>query len=329
MPKLKTYTDDSSKSGYYILANVGGTNPITLQVSELGGQILQKAGYSSEENIPTKVVWSMFDVGILYTSGTINDPPQTVDTPSEIFRQLGVANELTIQEQDQLLSYLNEYNGPNQAEIDELRETLEESTAATQGGEPVPEDIRSDLDRLSGLYERGDLTTEEYELLKSRVLNDVSSTDTSPENSGATLHSDSRKEAVQFDIHEEFWNIVPEDKYDNSSAAIMFENKNIGDTFFMSVMYSVDEGGFMYQCFFYERAQEERMVELLEDNQWNLSIDRSDQNSMPYMGIERKTGRDGFKDDLPSGHVDDAITHFLELVKTVYQIEPSGLELSD
>lgn len=141
VPKLKAYTDNSPKSGYYILANVGGSHPITLQVTDLGKQILRRAGYGGGDNVPTKVVWSMFDLGILYTSGPINHPHEIVDDPDETFRKLGVANKLTEQEKNQLLNYLKEYSGPNQAEIDTLRETLKGSGEATQGGAAMPNDI--------------------------------------------------------------------------------------------------------------------------------------------------------------------------------------------
>ncbi|WP_299330836.1 SHOCT domain-containing protein [Haloplanus sp.] len=328
MPELKSYTDDSPKTGHYILANVGGSHPITIQVTDLGERILRKAGYRGGDNVPTTVVWSMFDIGILYTSGTINDPPETVDDPDETFRQLGVANNLTEREREQLLNYLNEYTGPNQAEVDDLRETIEASTASTRSESTMSEEAHDDLDRLSTLYECGDLTTEEYELLKSRLLDDLPSADAEADADEAS-DDDSWREAVRFDLGREFRDLIPEDKYDNGFDQVMVEDGRTDDTFMISASYSPDEGGFRYQCFFHERGHEERTFELLDGGEWELVIDSSDDSMSPSVMIGRNGRQDGFRDDLPSGYVDDEVSHFVELVRTVYETDPSDLTLSD
>lgn len=328
MPTLKSYTDDSPQSGHYILANVGGSHPVTIQVTDLGEQILRKAGYGEEDTVPTKVVWSMFEVGILYTSGTVNEPPEVDDTPDEIFRQLGVADKLTGREQEQLMSYLHEYSGPNQAEVDRLRETLEQSGDATRGETSIPKHIREDLNRLSTLYESGDLKEEEYELLKARVLDNLSSGDASRSQSSEGPDSELAQESLQFDLVSEFWNLVPEGKYDDSFHNIELEDKGSSDIGMINVSYS-PEDGFSYYCPFYERAHEERMFELLEDGQWELAVDNSDDSTVPSVMIQRNAGQDGYRDELPSGYIENEVSHFLQMVGTVYRIDVADLELVD
>lgn len=329
MPKLKAYTSDSAKSGHYILANVGGSHPITIQVTDLGEQILRKAGYETGDNVPTKVVWSMFDIGILYTSGTINDPPEIVDGPDETFRQLGVANKLTAQEQDQLLRYLEEYTGPNQTEVNALRETLEQSDAVTQGETSLPKDVRDDLDRLSNLYERGDLMEEEYQLLKSRILDDLQSTAASQGDSGGASDPESWQKELRFDLAQEMRNIVPDDKYDNSHQNVGFEDRSTDDFEIVSVSYLPNEGGFTYFCSFHQRAHEDRMFELLEDNKWKLVNDDSNDSFLPNVMVRRPSSPDGFRDELPRGFVNNEIPHLLELIQTVYRTNLSDLALTD
>jgi hypothetical protein len=327
MPELKSYTDDSPKSGHYILANVGGPHPITIQVTDLGERILRNAGYKGGDNVPTKVVWSMFEVGILYTSGKINDPPEVTDDPGEIFRQLGVENQLTAQEQEQLIRYLNEYTGPNQTEVADLRETLEASTATMQVEQSMPEEVEKDLARLSNLYERGDLKEKEYELLKSRILDNLPSTDTSDRDAGEKANSVAWEDDIRFDIREKFRGIVPESKYDNSFKTVELEDKSTDDIGMVYVSYSPDDGGFSYYCAFHERAHEERMFELLEGDTWELEVDSSDDSTTPSVMVGRKAGQDGFRDELPSGYVDEEISHFVELVQTVYGTDLSALAL--
>lgn len=169
MPTLKQYTADSEKSGYYILANVGGANPITLQVTTLGEQILRKTEYEAGDFVPTDIVWSMFDVGIMFTSSNINEPPDVTQDTDEIFHQLNVSNQLTDAERAELLNYLTEYTGPNEEQVAALRDDLQKD-AESKRDEPQPNGIENDLDRLSRLHSSGELTTEEYEILKSEVV---------------------------------------------------------------------------------------------------------------------------------------------------------------
>lgn len=189
----------------------------------------------------------------------------------------------------------------------------------------MPEDEQDDLDRILTLYEQGDLKTEEYDLLKSQLSEDLPSTDISRRDSGGSLDSDSTQEAVPFDIVAEFRDIVPKDKYENSFEMFHVEDKSTDDIGMILVSYLIDEDGFHYSCTFHERAHEERMFEMLSHNQWELVSDSSDDSVSPSVMIRRKAGRGGFQDELPSGYVDEEVSQFLDLVQTVYQTDLSDL----
>lgn len=127
MPSLNRYSDTSNKSGVYILANVGGSHPITLQVTPLGQKILERVGYHHGDDLPTQFVWSMYDVGILYTSNTLTEEPEMQEDPDEVFKRLNIPTKLSKNERRELIRYLAEYTGPNEDEVKSLREHLQES----------------------------------------------------------------------------------------------------------------------------------------------------------------------------------------------------------
>lgn len=328
MPKLKAYTDGSAKSGHYILANVGGAHPITLQVTDLGEQILKKAGYGDDDAVPTKVVWSMFEIGILYTSGAINDPPETMESPDETFAQLGVANKLTPEEQEQLTTYLDEYTGPNQDEVETLRASLETTTTESNKSK-IPESARADLDRLARLHDNSDLTDEEYELLKSRVLDDLPTAAGTTTSAGSDDDVQFDPDAVPFDLASELWSLVPDGKYDDAGTSVVLNDTTSEASNTIHVSYFPDGGGFLYQCIFYEQSHEDRMWAVLEGDSWELLEDDSDQDFAPSVMIQRTDGKAGYRDDLPSGYVEEEIQYLLQLAQRVYQTAPENLVVAN
>ena len=136
MPALKKYTANSPQSGVYIVANVGGLHPITLQVTPLGQRILEQLGYSSSDDVPTQFVWSLYDVGILYTKKTLDQDPDIPEDPAAVFERLNVPGKLTPEERTELIEWLAEYSGPNASQVDSLRETLETERTANATGSP-------------------------------------------------------------------------------------------------------------------------------------------------------------------------------------------------
>lgn len=157
MPKLKEYTETSKQSGFYILSNVGGSHPITLQVTDIGQRILRNADYEPERNIPNNVVWSLYDVGILYTNQPLDEQPDVTGRTNEIFHQLNIINKLTSDELDQLLVHLKDYSGPNEAQVESLRTELQDEQATSRRSSSEDEYEEPDAERAGTTSGGGDV----------------------------------------------------------------------------------------------------------------------------------------------------------------------------
>lgn len=140
MPRLKKYVESSNQTGYYVLANAG--RPVTLQTTELAEKIFSLLGYTPNEPLPSELVWTMFEFDILYTSKSLDsdstDRPKTDATRilEEIESQLD-ENDLSM-----LRSYLEDYTGPDEVEVEEFLDRLDDAEIeATEVSEHF--DIRS------------------------------------------------------------------------------------------------------------------------------------------------------------------------------------------
>lgn len=126
MPTLNEYTKESSQSGYYVRANVGGDSPVTLQVSALAQRLFLMLGYRADDNLPTKLVWSMYDVGLLYTLNPITSiHGGGSDGAESIFDQLDFESSLSEEKEDEIVSQLEQYDGPDSDEVEELINRLQ------------------------------------------------------------------------------------------------------------------------------------------------------------------------------------------------------------
>lgn len=137
MPTLRKYKPSSPKSGYYIQANVGASHPITLQVTNLAETIFEKTGFQPGESVPTKLVWAMYDLGLLYTKNSLD--PETVEDVSteDIFRDLNLGNRLSAAEQNELVSYIEVYEGPKKGTLTRLKEELEAEEVDPESGQDI------------------------------------------------------------------------------------------------------------------------------------------------------------------------------------------------
>lgn len=125
MPTLNEYSPDNSKEGYYVRANVGGGHPVTLQVTIVASRIFNALGYTDGDAVPTKLVWSMYELDMLYTltSFDIDATPADVD-PTVVLKELDLNNKLSDEEQAEIISYLEAYDGPDAEQVQQLREQL-------------------------------------------------------------------------------------------------------------------------------------------------------------------------------------------------------------
>lgn len=133
MPSLNKYALSSEKSGYYVRANVGGSHPVTLQTTTVAEQIFEDNDYSDGSAIPTKLVWSLYDVDLLYTESSLSGSTPSHQTHAALSDTVN-DSQLTPSTRNDLVEYFSSYTGSHQQAVtkvlDDLRETI--STDAVQ-----------------------------------------------------------------------------------------------------------------------------------------------------------------------------------------------------
>lgn len=128
MPTLNKYALSNEKTGYFVRANVGGTHPVTLQTTGTAEQIFKDNGYTDGSAIPTKLVWSMYDVDLLYTESSVSSA-----TPSHSFDSLSDAvtgSRLTEGTRQDLIRYFDEYSGAHQTQVNDVLSDLRREVTA-------------------------------------------------------------------------------------------------------------------------------------------------------------------------------------------------------
>lgn len=131
MPTLRRYVPSSDKTGFYLQANVGAGAPVTLQVSSLAGRIFTDNGYDDEDTVPTKLVWAMYDVGLVSTSGSTRAKSKGANV-YKAFTQNGVSARLSEQTRKELVQYLSDYRGPQKKRVRQLRAELVTGNSKTR-----------------------------------------------------------------------------------------------------------------------------------------------------------------------------------------------------
>jgi hypothetical protein len=143
VPTLRRYVPSSDNYGFYLQANVGGGAPITLQVSQLAAQIFTDNGYGDDDTVPTKLVWAMYDVGLVSTSGSTSAKGKSANV-YRAFAKNGVSARLSEQTRKSLVQYLTDYQGPQKGRVRQLRTELTTGNTKNDRGSTSNVDI-SDL----------------------------------------------------------------------------------------------------------------------------------------------------------------------------------------
>lgn len=125
MPTLNKYSPSNEKNGYFIRANVGGNHPITLQVSPVAEAVLRDNGFRHEDNVPTKVVWSMYDVGLLWTENSGNVDRDKSEDINAVFAANNMRAKLRETTRSKLVNYLKGYDGPQRHKLQMLCDSLD------------------------------------------------------------------------------------------------------------------------------------------------------------------------------------------------------------
>jgi hypothetical protein len=334
MPTLKAYVEESEQTGVYILANVGGTHPITLQVTQLGATILEKAGYAPPEaSVPTKVVWSMYDVGLVYTSKVVNNPPSFEQGADDVFKELGISNQLTSSERDRLLRLLAEYTGPNEEAIRQLRERVEESVPESSPGPVLNRDLKDDLDRLGELYRADLLTDEEYSLLKSRALDRGSGEAMSAaSNEILTTTNQYLTEKQVASLTEFYRSLVPEDSYGfNPNIGVLKDTISSDLGIFIQIHANTQAStedsdsppSLKHNFSFSDVNQEERFRDHVVQHGYEIVDGQEMTEGM--ISVKFGAAPNGFADDLSDGALHREIECCFEVIQTVYAINPRDI----
>lgn len=131
MPTLNRYSD-AERDGLYVLANFGGQHPVTLQVTLIASRIFKLVGFEDADAIPKKLVDAMYELDMLYTLSSFDsDETPEVVNPSPVLEDLDILSELTNEEREMLVRYLERYSGPKEAHVEELREKLLKNSSAS------------------------------------------------------------------------------------------------------------------------------------------------------------------------------------------------------
>lgn len=144
MPTLNRYTQNSDQTGYYIRANVGGSSPVTLQVSALARRVFRLLGCTDGDPVPAKLVWSMYDLGLLYTLSSFTTEPERSSSGdvAAFVEELESDSSLSSGEREHIIDQLERYEGPDTEEIEALIERLQGTgfsrAEAAEIGDAVP-----------------------------------------------------------------------------------------------------------------------------------------------------------------------------------------------
>ena len=124
MPTLNHYSDPK-RDGLYVLANFGGQHPVTLQVTLIASRIFKLVGYEDGDSVPKKLVDAMYELDMLYTLSSFDaeKAPEMVN-PSSVFEDFDILSALTDEERKMLDRHLEQYSGPKEDHVEELREKL-------------------------------------------------------------------------------------------------------------------------------------------------------------------------------------------------------------
>lgn len=330
MPTLKAYVEESEQTGVYILANVGGAHPVTLQVTPLGATILEKAGYAPPEaSVPTKIVWAMYDVGLLYTSNVVNNPPSFEQGADAVFEEMGISNQLTSAERDRLLRLLAEYTGPNEEEIRQLRERVEESAPGSAPAPKLDAELEEDLERLGELYQADLLTDEEYALLKSRTLETDSGEAVSATGNdvlGTTRQYLTEEQVAS--LTEFYRSLLPEDSYGAmpNSMGSLETTAESGSSIYIQIhadsLGSTEDSGnapsIKHTYTFSDAEQEERFRDHIVQHGYEITNERME----GMVSVKFGAAPNGLADDLSDQELHHEIECCFEVIQSVYVIKP-------
>ncbi len=140
MPTFNEYADSNQKDGTYIRAYVGDDGIVTLQTTSVAVRLFEMLEYSPPAVVPTKLIWEMHDVGLLYTGNSTEGEEDNDGDPINLLDDLDDSS-LSPDEKAKIIEQLGAYSGPQKETVEELAERLGETAVSTS---------KNELDDMSG-----------------------------------------------------------------------------------------------------------------------------------------------------------------------------------
>jgi hypothetical protein len=138
MPTLQEYADSNTKDGTFIRASLGDEGVITLQTSPVADRLFGLLEYHPPTTLPSKLVWEMKEVGLLYTRNSIDTEGGGSGDVLSLLDDVDDSS-LTPDERTEIIAELETYSGPEKETVSELVDLLGGSSASapdTESTEP-------------------------------------------------------------------------------------------------------------------------------------------------------------------------------------------------
>jgi hypothetical protein len=136
MPKLWEYADSNEKEGMFIRASVGKEAIITLQVSPVAERLFRMLEYHPPAVVPSKLVWEMYDVGLLFTINSLATEGSSGGDATAVLDEADDSS-LSPDEKAEIIEELEAYSGPGEEHVEELAERLDGASASTLETQPT------------------------------------------------------------------------------------------------------------------------------------------------------------------------------------------------
>jgi hypothetical protein len=121
MAKLHEYAATSDSSGYYIYGRLNEEGHTTIQVTKTAEQLFDYIGIGPGETIPQKLLRALLDANLLFTGrGRIRHQNQKVRFDTDETKA-----ELSDEQFQRLLQFLQSYDGPDNDALTQLAKELE------------------------------------------------------------------------------------------------------------------------------------------------------------------------------------------------------------
>jgi hypothetical protein len=143
MAKLHEYAATSDSSGFYIYGLLNNQEHTTIQVTDTAQRLFDYIDVNPGEKVPQNLLRALLDARLLYTGrGRIRQRNERVRFETDETKA-----ELSDEQYQRLLQFIQSYDGPNNAALRKLADGLEISQ------EEIPPPQNEDLKESSGLPE--------------------------------------------------------------------------------------------------------------------------------------------------------------------------------